>query len=129
MQPLVTIKADLFHGDPRRAVTEGTGIRSIRREHGDEALLSAVLYLLIKVDELADGRRSGSELAAMARALVDDFPNISIETMAIALRRGVGREKMYGRLNYAHLTAWIATHIEDVAAQNDNDHITVNGRR
>jgi hypothetical protein len=129
VQPLVTIRADLFHGDPRRAVVEGISIRSIRREHGDEALLSAILYLLIRVDELADGRRSGSELAAMARAITDDFPNISIETMAIALRRGVGREKMYGKLTYAHLTSWISAHIEDMLHQNDNDHMTVNGRR
>ena len=101
-------------------VTQGITLRAIAREHGEKEQQKVVFALLVQVDAVCDGRNSHEQLMAMARMILATYPNLSLNSLVMALRDGMAKGKVFGKISYPLMAEWIEEHRRAVFDYNDN---------
>lgn len=107
----------------RRAVSSGVSLRRIAKQD-IRAAHQAAAVLVSLGDAAAGGRMTQGELEAAAKGLVSDFPNLSIQFIALAIRRGIMHGEVFGKVTYDRLCKWVRDAQEEVREQNENDHLS-----
>lgn len=101
----------------------GTALRAVEREHKKPVLRQIMFLVLYHTDAMTGGRCTTTDLMNMAVSVSEDYKNYSIETIALALRRGVLSEKVYGKITYDIVSRWINQFNADVIGNNDENHL------
>ena len=103
------------------AVREGLALRSVAK--GDLLLArQLMLAVLTSADQLAGGRLTEAELAVMAKEAASDFTNFSIEFLLLAIKAGVKRDKVFGKIAYSQVAGWVADAVNHVLEENNDRH-------
>lgn len=103
-------------------MTQGTSLRALERDHGEKGQKAIIFALLVKTDEVCDGRNTDVELEAMAEMIIAANPNISLETLVMAVRDGLKQGKIFGKLTYPIIAQWILDIRERIFRHNEELH-------
>lgn len=88
--------------------------------------VQAVISLVLKeVFDLTLSPVNADQLAAMAEEIQSNFWMLKFEEIVFALKKGIngGYEKIYGHVNYQHVSSWIDSYMTErtIAISNDRD--------
>lgn len=111
-------KSDLTLANAASGVT----LRSILREHGVKGQLAVVFALLVQADAVCDGRNSSDHLKQMARMIIVTNPNLSLNSLVMAVRDGLAKGKIFGKLTFPIIAEWINEHHDAVFQYNEEQY-------
>lgn len=97
----------------------GVTLRSLLREYGEKTQRSVVYAMLVQVDAVCDNRNSKDHLKEMARMVIATNPNLSINSLLMAMRDGLAKGKIFGKLTFPIIAEWINEHRDAVFQYNE----------
>lgn len=98
-------------------------MRTIANEHGEAVAQQVVGLVLTQADQMCGGRCTEDQLVELTKAIYFDYLNYSVETIALAIRRGITSSKVYGQLTYDQLAKWINDQIAEVTELNQDHYL------
>lgn len=102
----------------------GITLRSILREHGEKTRLAVVFAMLVQVDAVCDNKNSVDHLQEMARMVIATNPNLSINSLLMAMRDGLAKGKIFGKLTFPIIAEWINEHRDAVFQYNEEHYLS-----
>jgi len=97
-------------------------LKDVIREIGIDHTQIFLLGVLTEADSVCDGRNTHKQLTMMAMMILTKYSGLSIGSIVMAIRDGLSKGKMFGKLTYPQVAEWINEHMEEIQFQNDLAH-------
>lgn len=105
----------------------GNSLRAISRTNGHGVAVQVVMVELERAGRLCGGI-DAEILPDMADMILGRWGNRTLNALKIAIRDGINKGKIYGKLTYPVIAEWLTDHEEAYERWNYNKHLQYTGR-